>query len=242
NPNCVPDADDVPSSPRALGGFQMIAGLWDDLNLETSEREDAGIYVVQPSANRMIFRWQGKPCNFDGEVCTGGADVNFEIELNTDGTIKTRYGSGNIGLFPTVGIGGGNPDAYFVATHTSEESPIDMTNKGEVTFTPRPQFSPATITGPQAEMKAWTFEGRSYAYVKLNFPDAGYRIVDWGNAVRTANDFSANATIEKFNGASAQANSSTAQIWDLGALALGDYTFTFKNSGTNVKTLNFTVS
>jgi hypothetical protein len=91
-------------------------------------------------------------------------------------------------------------------------------------------------------MKAWTFEGRSYAYVKLNFPDAGYRIVNWGNAVRTANDFSANATIEKFNGASAQANSSTAQIWDLGALALGDYTFTFKNSGTNVKTLNFTVS
>jgi hypothetical protein len=59
--------------------------------------------------------------------------------------------------------------------------------------------------------------------------------------VRAVNDFSANATIEKFNGASPQANTSTAQIWDLGALSAGNYTFTFKNSGTNVKTLNFSV-
>jgi len=48
--------------------------------------------------------------------------------------------------------------------------------------------------------------------------------------------------VEHFNGSFLPAVSSTAQIWDLGALTPGDYTFAFKNSGTTVKTLNFTVS
>ena len=133
------DADDVPSSPGTLGGYQMIAGLWDDLDLRTSVRANAGVYIVQPNASTLIFRWQGKPCNFDGNVCTGGDDVNFEIELKNDGTIKTRYGAGNTSLFPTVGIGGGNQDGYAVASHTSEETPKTLTNAAEVTFTPRAQ-------------------------------------------------------------------------------------------------------
>jgi hypothetical protein len=243
NPNCEPEADDVPSAPRALGGFKMIAGLWEDLTLETSLRPNAGVYVVHPNANSIIFRWQAKPCNFDLflDECTGGTDVNFEIELRTDGTIKTRYGSGNTPLLPTVGIGGGNPDAYVVPTHTSDEFPINLTNAGEVTFTPRAPWSATTLASAQAEMKAWTIDGRTSAYVKLTFPDAGYRVANWGTPARVGNDFSVDATIEKFNGASAQANTSTAQIWDLGPLSAGNYTFTFKNSGTNVKTLNFTV-
>ena len=82
----------------------------------------------------------------------GGAPINFEIELNTDGTIKTRYGSGNTSIFPTVGIGGGEHDAYIITSHTSEETPISLTNAGEVTFAPRTatadtvQFSQATFS------------------------------------------------------------------------------------------------
>ena len=150
-PDTNADADDVPSSPGTLGGYKMIAGLWDDLDLRTSVRADAGVFVVQPNATTIIFRWQGKPCNFDGNVCAGGADVNFEIELGADGTIKTRYGSGNTNLNPVVGLGGGNQDGYVVASHTSEESKISLTNAAEVTFTRRPQtvstvqFSQATF-------------------------------------------------------------------------------------------------
>src|SRR5262249_32911302 len=83
------DADDAVSSLRTLGGYKMIAGLWADLDLSTSERADAGIYVTQ-SANQIIFRWQGIPC--DGTVvtgCTGGNQVNFEIELNSNGVIRS---------------------------------------------------------------------------------------------------------------------------------------------------------
>jgi hypothetical protein len=78
--------------------------------------------------------------------------------------------------------------------------------------------------------------------VKLTFPDAGYRVSDWGTPTHVGSDYSVNATVEKFNGAAAQAITNTAQIYDLGMLAVGNYTFAFKNSGTTVKTLNFSVS
>jgi len=144
-------ADDVPSSPSKLGGYRAIAGLWDDLDLRVSARPDAGIYeIINPG--QVIFRWQGKPCNFDGNICVGGADVNFEVELNSNGIIKTRYGSGNTGLLPTVGIGGGGQEAYFIPTLTSEDGKINLTNAPQVTFAPRAetvsaiQFSQSTFS------------------------------------------------------------------------------------------------
>jgi|GEM_PF-1700353 len=101
---------------------------------------------------------------------------------------------------------------------------------------------PTVLSASQVELKSWKVNGRTFAYAKLVFPDAGYRVANWGTATRSGNAFSSGATIEKFNGVSAQVITSTAQIWDLGALAAGSYSFTFKNSGTNVETLNFTVS
>ena len=142
------NADDAVSSPRKLGGYKIIAGLWDDLDLRTSRRGDAGVYISRPTANRLIFRWQGVPCQFDPDlgICTGTTQINFEIELNTDGTIKTRYGSGNTGLLPTVGIGGGEPDGYEIASHSSEQVEKNLTNAAEVTFTPRASTPPPPAT------------------------------------------------------------------------------------------------
>jgi subtilisin family serine protease len=145
-------ADDLPSSPGKLGGYRAIAGLWDDLDLRTSSRADAGVFRVE-NPGQVIYRWQGVPCNFDGNVCTGGANVNFEIELNSNGVIKTRYGSGNTELFPTVGIGGGSQEAYFIPTHTNEETPINLTNAAAVTFTPR-TATVSTIQLTQATFSA----------------------------------------------------------------------------------------
>jgi subtilisin family serine protease len=136
------EADDVPSSTFELSKFKLISGLWDDIDLRSVFRADAGVYVVQPDANRIIFRWQGVPCNYNGTVCTGGAPINFEIELRSDGTIKSRYGSGNTSIFPVVGISGGEPDAYVIPSHTSEDSPTSLTNAVEVTYIPRAVFQP----------------------------------------------------------------------------------------------------
>jgi hypothetical protein len=143
------DADDVPSLIAELERHQMISGLWDDINLATSgpnTRPDSGVYVVQPNSNQIIFRWQGVPCTFNGSVCTGGNPVNFEIELNGDGTIKSRYGAGNNGppgLFPVVGISGGEPEAYVIPTHTSEFGPpLSLNQAVEVVYIPRNIMNP----------------------------------------------------------------------------------------------------
>ena len=137
-PGTLDNADDPPGSPRALGGFKMIAGLWEDLDLNTTKRADAGVYVTQ-SPTQIIFRWKAVPCNFNGNVCLGGTNVDFEIELNSNGVIRTRYGSSDPILVPTVGMGGGEQDGYVVASHTSldEQTPVNLTNAGQITYTPR---------------------------------------------------------------------------------------------------------
>jgi len=131
------DADDVPSSVADLSLFKMIAGMWDDLTLDRTFRSDADVYTVLPNPSTIIFRWQGVPCNAVNQVCTGGDPINFEIELKNDGTITTRYGSGNTNLNPVVGISGGEPDAYVIDSLTSETSPKTLTNAQSAVFTPR---------------------------------------------------------------------------------------------------------
>jgi uncharacterized repeat protein (TIGR01451 family) len=136
--NAAPHNDAL-SLTSNLAGRQMIAGLWDDLDLSEVWRPGADIYVVKPNADSVIFRWQGVPCNtnFATGRCAGGEPVNFEIELRRDGTIIKRYGDGNKQLAPVVGIGGGEPEAYVIASHTSEFTPMDVTNAPTVTYSLR---------------------------------------------------------------------------------------------------------
>ncbi|HEX3184297.1 MAG TPA: S8 family serine peptidase [Pyrinomonadaceae bacterium] len=247
-PGNLNTADDSPGFPTQMGGYKMIAGLWDDLDLTRSpQRADAGIYVVHPSATQIIFRWQGVPCNFDGVNCQGlskpgATPVDFEIELNANGTIKSRYGNSNANLRPTVGLGGQGSDPYVVTSHTSKDTDLSLTSAREVTYIRRGPVSAATLSGPQVELKNWTIDGRTSVYVKLNFPETGYHVVDWGNPSQAGNAFTVNTAVEHSNSANVPAISNTAQIWDLGLLPPGNYSFTFKTSGTTAKVLNFTVS
>ncbi len=146
------DADDVPGSISGLAQFKMIAGMWDDLDLSTSRRADADVYVVQPDSSRIIFRWQGVQFG-DG---TNGAPINFEIELRNDGTIITRYGAGNLNLLPVVGISAGEPDAYVIDALTSELSPKTLTNAQSAVFTPRAtvQFNSASFSANEGSLHA----------------------------------------------------------------------------------------
>ena len=101
---------------------------------------------------------------------------------------------------------------------------------------------PLVLSADQVTLTSWTYQGRTYAYVKLSFPDAAYGVANWGQAVRIGNDFSTDASVERFTGPSVQVVTTTAGIYDLGPLADGNYTFTFKNSGALVKSQAFTVS
>jgi Tol biopolymer transport system component len=105
-----------------------------------------------------------------------------------------------------------------------------------------PLWQPVALAANQIELKVWTVQGRTYAYVRPQFPNAGYRIANWGQVGRTGNDFTVDASVEKFIGLSIQAVVTTAQIYDLGPLANGTYNFNFKTSGTLAKTLQFVIS
>jgi subtilisin family serine protease len=152
------DAGDVPGTIQGLNNQKMIAGMWDDLELRTCFRSDADIFVVKPDPNRIIFRWQG--VSFSSTTCPAAPSltdqINFEIELQRNGQIITRYGNGNRDLNPVVGISAGEPDAYTSVSHTSETAPLNLNNAQTVTFT-TPIFCEFALTymhatlGPNAQ-------------------------------------------------------------------------------------------
>ncbi|MGB8510305.1 MAG: S8 family serine peptidase, partial [Pyrinomonadaceae bacterium] len=176
---------DAGSSAQSLNGQAIIAGLWDDLR---TDRAGGDIFMVQPDANRVIFRWQA--VTFDTPFTSGSTrgenPVNFEVELRRDGTIITRYGAGNTQLFPVVGIGAGEPDAYVVASHTSETSLKNLTSAATVTFAPR-----AVVANVAPN-------------VSIVSPTSGFVTLQPANVKLTANAGDSDGTVGKvdfFNGA-----------------------------------------
>ncbi|MGI9107260.1 MAG: S8 family serine peptidase [Pyrinomonadaceae bacterium] len=153
---------------QALDGRHMIAGLWDDLDLRTCLRGDADVYIVRPPENdRIIFRWQG--VRFTSSACpatpTGENPVNFEIELRRDGTVQMRYGE-NPRISPVVGIGGGDPEGYFISSHSTERdaAPINLTNAPAITYTLRrqPVVADLQLTGTAAPNPILVGENLTY--------------------------------------------------------------------------------
>jgi hypothetical protein len=96
---------------------------------------------------------------------------------------------------------------------------------------------PAT-TGFSTEIKIWTSNGNTYAKVRLTFPTGGWR-VDWGQVTRTGNDFTADAKVERWTGATTQAITFKENTYNLGPLSSGTYTFTFKSYGVTMNSQQF---
>jgi hypothetical protein len=67
-------------------------------------------------------------------------------------------------------------------------------------------------------------------------------VINWGQVVRVGQEFQVDAAVERSAGASVQAITTTAQIYDLGPLADGTYNFIFKTSGTLARQQQFTIS
>ncbi|HEV2764537.1 MAG TPA: S8 family serine peptidase, partial [Pyrinomonadaceae bacterium] len=150
HPPIFPDGSpaDFIVAAELLNGRTAIAGAWDDLR--TDRRAGDDVYVVQPDADRVIFRWQAVTVDFPlgGGQTRGENPVNFEIELRRDGTVVTRYGDGNQKMVPVVGLGGGAPDAYLVASHTNDSGLKDLTNAPAITFARR-----TANTTPRADVR-----------------------------------------------------------------------------------------
>jgi len=173
-------------------------------------------------------------------VVVTASNTNFSRSTKTD--VDGYYSIDSLPAADyTVTPGGVGSPAGYVFTPQSQSLPALSSNQfanftGDI-------WQPVVLTGAQIiELKAWTVGGRTSVYVKPQFPDAGYRVANWGVPTRVGNDFTVDAIVEKSTLPSIQASLSTAQIYDLGPLANGTYNFNFKTSGTLAKTLQFIIS
>lgn len=96
-------------------------------------------------------------------------------------------------------------------------------------------------TGFQTDIAILSSAGNTSAEVKLTCPNTGYRVTDWGVVARSDNEFSADAKVERWTGASAQMIMTIAHVYPLGALAPGTYSFALKVYGSVIKTQTFTI-
>ncbi|MDT7806350.1 MAG: TolB protein [Acidobacteriota bacterium] len=122
--------------------------------------------------------------------------------------------------------------------------------------TPTPTPTPTTNPGPsdttevwepyvpkavQTELTVLSCGGRTFAKVKFTFNDGGYRVVDWGQAEQSGNDFAADVKAEHWTGITIQVITFAEKVYDLGSLAPGTYTFTLRSRGGFVKSTSFVV-
>jgi len=229
-------------------GNAFITGSTDSINFPTnnpfqSANADGGGFT-----EGFVTKLAPVLYNISGQVTqSGGAGVAGVTMILTGSKYGIVLTNGN-GDYTLTGIEEGGsylltPSSAGLAFTPANVAFNDLSGNQTANFTAATAvFEPVVLTASQVEIKTWTFQGTTYAYLKLSFPNAGYRVANWGSAVRSGNDFTADASVERFTGPSVQAVTTTAQIYDLGALTPGNYNFTFKNSGTTVKTIAFAVA
>jgi hypothetical protein len=218
---------------------------------------DYGIGVALDSSGNASIAGETNSSNFPianaVQTAYGGNRDAFVMKLNAAGAAliySTYLGkSGGDAANALAGDSAGNAyvTGFTVSTNFPTANPFQPTFGGGtddafVAKIGEASWEPAVLTAGQVELKSWTFQGRNYAYVKLLFPNAGYRVVNWGQAVRAGNAFTVDAAVERFTGPSVQALTTTAQIYDLGVLANGTYSFNFRTSGTLANTMQFTIT
>ncbi|MBE3039790.1 MAG: choice-of-anchor D domain-containing protein, partial [Chloroflexi bacterium] len=103
-------------------------------------------------------------------------------------------------------------------------------------------WQPYVPSQEETEILVATDASGTRAGVTITFPDAGYRVSDWGTAVRAGNTFVADAQVEDWSGVSAQVVTTLSHEYGLGALAPDDYTFVFKAWGIEVERQSFQIS
>ncbi|MFW6164025.1 MAG: C10 family peptidase, partial [Planctomycetota bacterium] len=106
---------DYSNTEAELAGNVRIAPLWDDLRTNGSAQAGEDIYLRQPDPHSVAFRWVA-------ETYWGSNPVDVEVVLHDSGAIEFRYGSGNSGLSPTVGISAGDGVRYVLASHDGNDN------------------------------------------------------------------------------------------------------------------------
>jgi hypothetical protein len=123
---------------------------------------------------------------------------------------------------------------YFLDLGALEPGAYTFTVKSRGTNVKSVAFDPSQIAEHWEEASAqdgvgfavWTAGGVTFAAVGINFPDDGYRLVEWKEPVRVGNDFVSKVKLERWTGrASVLVRKGDRRVFSLGVLP-PDETFT----------------
>ena len=111
---------------------------------------------------------------------TDGQITSHQPAWSPDGTklVFTKV----LPIFSGGILAAGNYEIYMVNADGSNETRLTDTLADDVDPAWQPVVlspSPPTLTSNQVTIKTWTLQGRTYAYVKLSFPNAGFRCLIW---------------------------------------------------------------
>lgn len=101
------------------------------------------------------------------------------------------------------------------------------------------EWLPYTPTPAETEIHVWTSGSKTFARVKFTFSACGTRIIDWGEVERNGNNLSVDIKMERWTGIVCVAITTAENIYDLGTLAPGTYTFTVKSRGKTIESAQF---
>ncbi len=230
-----------------------LAYAINDMAVQTDGKIILAGAVNLNSTNRdlTMVRYENSICNYSLNSIGAGFAANGGNGSFTITAASSSCGWSANSDVPWITIGSGGSGAgngtvnYAVTTNVGSvgrSGTIMIAGQSFAVNQAPSAWEAVALTAGQVEIRTWTTGGRTYAYLKLLFPNSGYRVVNWGQPLKVASDFTTDALVERYTGASVEAVTTTAQIYDLGALAPGNYNFTFKSSGTVVKTLAFSVS
>ena len=185
---------------------------------------------------------------------TNNPEQDSDAKWSPDGTkivfMSSHNAHGQFGEIYTM-----NPDGTKQVDLTNMDS-FDMDPSWQPipgAFVPPPPIPTPTPSGPsegwapfqpaaeETSINVLSCGGQTFVKSKFTFPDAGNRIADWGQAGRSDGDFSVDVRAERWTGTSTQSLITAEQVYDLGRLSSGTYSFTLKSQGAPLKTEQFTI-
>jgi hypothetical protein len=244
--NQTPVTGPCPLPFMSISFGQTINGFLSDLDCSDSSifydqytfNGTAG-QQIRISMNSAQFDTYLKLLNPSGQVIADHDDIDYPANSNS------RIPASGFLTLPSTGtfvIRTAGFPRFGTAIFGNYTVSLEQISNPTPSPSPTPHYQAVPLAVEQIDqLKMWTLGGRVSIYVRPKFPDAGYRIVSWGIPTRAGNEFTVDAIVEHFTGTSTQAVVTTAQIYDLGPLANGNYNFNFKTSGTLAKTMQFTV-
>ena len=101
---------------------------------------------------------------------------------------------------------------------------------------------PYRPSSEQVDLEFWMGNQTAYINITITFPTAGYDISSLGEVTKDGYILWANSEIWHWTDMCAQVITPVSHTYELGYLESGNYTFTFKAWGIDIKSIDFTVT